>query len=263
MTMTERTYGKKARHSLVARSLSENDNPPRLWGFVALGAYVACIVGANIAITVFGVVRLWPLHLMAPAGVFLAGCSFTARDWLQETLGRRWTVIAICIGALLSALLSPALALASGTAFLVSEGMDFGVYSKIRERSLTWAMVLSNTVGSVVDSALFLYLAFGSLAFFWGNVVGKEATVLPALLVLWAVRWRRARRQATWDAVSAMTPDELSAWIREPITESNRMQEQPPPSNPAILNTGDAVAMRPHISKTGTLLDKHTTKRPQ
>jgi hypothetical protein len=33
--------------------------------------------------------------------------------------------------------------------------------------------VLSNTVGLLIDSWLFLTIAFGSLAFFWGQVVGK------------------------------------------------------------------------------------------
>jgi hypothetical protein len=51
-------------------------------------------------------------------------------------------------------------------------------------------VTLSNTVGLAVDSALFLTLAFGSLAFFWGQVVGKAWMTLLAVLLLAAVRHR-------------------------------------------------------------------------
>jgi hypothetical protein len=46
-------------------------------------------------------------------------------------------------------------------------------------------------VGAVVDSAVFLLIAFGTLTFFWGQVLGKELMIAPALVVLWLVRGRR------------------------------------------------------------------------
>jgi hypothetical protein len=57
-------------------------------------------------------------------------------------------------------------------------------------------VIVSNTVGAVADSALFLWLAFGSLTLFWGQVFAKEVMVVPALVVLWFIRWRRAHRNA-------------------------------------------------------------------
>jgi uncharacterized PurR-regulated membrane protein YhhQ (DUF165 family) len=153
-------------------------------------------VGANWAITTFGIIRLYPLPLYAPAGVLFVGIAFSTRDWLQETWGRWATILAILIGAALSAFLSPALAVASATAFLISETCDLLVYSRLRAKHRAWAVTLSNTVGAVVDSFIFLSIAFGSLAFFWGQVVGKELMIAPALAVLAFVRWRRGRRPA-------------------------------------------------------------------
>ena len=49
---------------------------------------------------------------------------------------------------------------------------------------------LSSLVGLVVDSAVFLYLAFGSLDFITGQIIGKGWMVLLALP---AVAWLRAR----------------------------------------------------------------------
>lgn len=153
--------------------------------------YVGTILGANWAITTLGLVPVG-FGLVAPAGVYFAGLAFTCRDLTQEALGRRWTFGAILLGAGLSALLSPQLALASGTAFLVSEGLDFAVYTPLRERHWLGAVAASNTVGLVVDSVLFLWLAFGSLAFLPGQLVGKTWMTLLAVVVLWGVRWRRS-----------------------------------------------------------------------
>lgn len=152
-------------------------------------AYIGTIVAANWAIDAFGIVPVG-FGLMAPAAVYFVGLSFTFRDLLQDSLGRRWTVIGILIGAGLSAFFSPALALASGVAFLVSESADFAVYTPLRERSWLGAVALSNTVGLVLDSVIFLTLAFGSLDFLAGQIVGKAWMTLLAIIVLWT--WRRA-----------------------------------------------------------------------
>jgi uncharacterized PurR-regulated membrane protein YhhQ (DUF165 family) len=151
-------------------------------------AYIATIFGANLLITHVGVVPVG-FGLMAPAGVYCAGLAFTFRDLTQDTLGRLWTIGAIVIGAALSAVLSPQLALASGTAFLLSELTDLAVYTPLRERHWLAAVAVSNSVGLVVDSVLFLWLAFGSLAFLPGQIVGKLWMTALAVAVLWL--WRR------------------------------------------------------------------------
>ncbi len=149
--------------------------------------YIASIVLANWLLQTIGIVPLFGLAV--PAGTFAAGLAFTFRDLTQETLGRRWTVLAIALGALLSALVSPAFALASGAAFLWSELADFAVYTPLRERHWLGAVTLSNTVGLLVDSVLFLVLAFGSLQFLPGQVVGKALMTALAVLLLWLARW--------------------------------------------------------------------------
>lgn len=162
----------------------------RMLGIITLAGYVLTIFAANLAITLFGVVPVG-LGLMAPAGVYFAGLAFSLRDALQETLGRRWTVAAILLGALISAGLSAQLALASGLAFLFSELADFAVYTPLRQRGWLVAVVASNLVGVVVDSALFLWLAFGSLDFLSGQIIGK--LWMTAVTVALIFVWRQAR----------------------------------------------------------------------
>jgi uncharacterized PurR-regulated membrane protein YhhQ (DUF165 family) len=130
--------------------------------------------------------------LMAPSGVLWAGLAFWLRDEVQDRLGKTWALGAIGAGALLSLAVSdPFVAAASATAFVVSEMADMLVYTPLRARSWTGAVVASNAVGSVVDSAAFLWLAFESLDFLAGQVVGKWLMILPVVAI--GARARRRR----------------------------------------------------------------------
>lgn len=159
---------------------------------IYLIGYVATILLANWVIETFGVVPVG-LGLMAPAGVLFAGLAFTLRDLVQDRLGKAWALAGIGMGALLSlAVSAPQVAVASACAFLVSELLDMGVYSPLRRRNWLGAVAASNVVGLVADSALFLTVAFGSLAFLPGLVVAKLYMTLLAVAVLWALRRRQA-----------------------------------------------------------------------
>jgi queuosine precursor transporter len=165
----------------------------RLLGLLCAAAFVATVFAANWAINRFGIVSVgFGLH--APAAVYFAGLAFTLRDAVQRALDKRAVVVAIVLGALCSAAVSPSLAFASGTAFLVSESCDFLVYTPLARRRPITAVAASNTVGAVVDSLIFLSLAFHSLALFWGQVVGKSWVTLASLALLVAFRLAVARR---------------------------------------------------------------------
>lgn len=154
---------------------------------IVFAAYIATIAAANVAISLLGPVPVG-FGLLAPAGVYFAGLAFTLRDGLQETGGRRLTVVAILIGAALSAAMGAQLAAASGIAFLLSELLDFAVYTPLRRRSWLAAVVASNTAGLVADSALFLFMAFGSLDFLAGQIVGKAWMTGLAVVLIAAYR---------------------------------------------------------------------------
>lgn len=159
----------------------------RYWGWITAALYIGTVFAANWAITHIGMVPVG-LGLLAPAGVYFAGLAFSLRDLTHDALGRMAVLLAIIMGAVLSGLLSPQLALASGVAFLVSELADFAVYTPLRGRSWLGAVALSNTVGLLFDSVLFLWLAFGSLDFLPGQIVGKAWMTALAVGVLWMGR---------------------------------------------------------------------------
>jgi queuosine precursor transporter len=128
--------------------------------------------------------------LMAPSGVLMIGIALVLRDLVQRRLGVGVAALAILVGAAISALLAPpALVVASAAAFLVSELADLAVYTPLARRGFVVAVVASSLVGLVVDSIVFLWLAFGSLDFLAGQIVGKAWMVLLSIpLVAWLRR---------------------------------------------------------------------------
>ena len=113
-------------------------------GMISVAAFVATIVLANALTTHFGFVAVG-FGLTATAGTYAAGLALSLRDAVHETLGRMPVVGAILAGALLTWWISPAFAVASGTAFLVSEMADLAVYTPIRERSRYGGVLASNS----------------------------------------------------------------------------------------------------------------------
>lgn len=164
----------------------------RAFGVAALALYIGTVYAANYAVEHWGVVSVG-FGLTAPAGVYFAGLAFTLRDVVHRSLGRQAVIVAIVAGGALSYWLSDAvtlpdgvvsLALASGLAFLLSEFADLAVYEPLRRKGWLPALLASNAVGIVIDSALFLWLAFGSLSFLQGQVVGKAWMTLAAIPVI-------------------------------------------------------------------------------
>lgn len=152
-------------------------------------AYIATIFAANWAVARFGVVSVG-FGLMAPAAVYFVGLAFPLRDGLQRVSSRRWAILAILLGAGLSYLVSPRFAIASGLTFLISETCDMLVYTPLQKR-FTLAVLVSSAAALVVDSVLFLTLAFGSLQFLPGQIVGKAWMTLLAVALIKV--WRTAR----------------------------------------------------------------------
>ena len=136
-------------------------------GGTALVAYGGSILVANWLIRNAGTevlpdgTHLLPVGfgLLAPSGSYAAGVTFVARDVVQRAIGRRAALGAVLAGTILSALVDPRLALASGSAFFFSEMVDLAVYTPLERRNFAIAVLLSGVAGSIVDSVIFLGVA--------------------------------------------------------------------------------------------------------
>jgi hypothetical protein len=167
-------------------------------GLFAFAGFLGCIPLANWMIGHIGTACVQPdgpclvpvaPGLLAPSGVLTVGVALILRDVVQRCLGLTTGLLAVILGTALSTLVAPnALVLASGAAFALSELADFAVYTPLQRRRLTLAVVASSVVGLVVDSVVFLMLAFGSLAFLPGQIVGKLWAVLIAVPLVRVLR---------------------------------------------------------------------------
>ncbi|MFL5288898.1 MAG: VUT family protein [Rhodopila sp.] len=165
--------------------------------FLIFVVYLACVPLANWMIGHIGTVCvpqgpcLVPVGfgLIAPSGVLVIGAALVLRDTVQRISGVAWALGAVAIGTTLSWWVTDArIAVASAAAFLISELADCAVYSPLQRRGLVLAVVASGLAGAVVDSAAFLWLAFGSLDFLAGQVVGKAWAVLAAVPLIVGTR---------------------------------------------------------------------------
>ena len=124
--------------------------------------------------------------LMAPSGVLFIGLALVLRDWLQELTNWKWSVVAVFVGGVLSLITSsPFIALASAVAFIVAELFDLAVYTPLREKGKSLAVLASGVVGAFVDSILFVMIAFGSIELSVGTAVAKIYASLAVATILY------------------------------------------------------------------------------
>lgn len=178
-------------------------NRQRTLTVLALACYAGSVPLANWMISNVGQASAFPggphtipvgFGFDAPSGVLAIGVTLAARDAVQRLAGKRVALVAIALGVLLSFLIaSPALAAASAVAFLLGELADFAVYTPLRRRHLPAAVLASGVVGGIIDSLVFLQIAFGSTMFWQGQVLGKTWVALAAALSVWVVKCSTSR----------------------------------------------------------------------
>lgn len=157
---------------------------------IVAGAFVgllASVYAANWLVQHVGIVRVWPWDAYAPAGVYMAGLAFLFRDTVQRLASVQLALLGIACGALLSLLISPTLAGASAAAFAASELVGLLVLWLLG-RWLFTAIGVAQIAAALVDSLLFLWLAFGSVQFWQGQTLGKLTVLAFAFPIVYASR---------------------------------------------------------------------------
>ena len=120
--------------------------------------------------------------------------AFLVTDLINRRLGpesaRRVVYVGFACGVALSLFTSTQrIALASGTAFLLAQLADVWLYNRLRRLTTTWwqTPLVSSTVASVLDTALFFSLAFAFTEVPWVTLAigdyGAKIAVACAMLV--------------------------------------------------------------------------------
>ncbi len=147
----------------------------------------------------------YPVNDWLTWGALTYPISYFVTDLTNRLRGpmaaRRVVWAGFALAVLLSAVLAtPRIALASGTAFLVSQLLDVAVFDRLRGRAWWQPPLFSSVVGSAVDTALFFALAFAGTTMPWVTLAIGDYGVKVAIAVVMLAPWwwvaRRAGRKA-------------------------------------------------------------------
>jgi uncharacterized PurR-regulated membrane protein YhhQ (DUF165 family) len=133
----------------------------------------------------------YPINDVLTWGAITYPFSFLVTDLTTRLQGparaRRVVWFGFALAVLLSTwLATPRIALASGAAFLAGQLLDIQVFQRLRAGSWWRAPLVSSTLGSLVDTALFFSLAFAGTDLPWVTLALGDLGVklLMALLAL-------------------------------------------------------------------------------
>lgn len=164
----------------------------KMTGLGMAAGLLGTVVAANYVTARFGFVPVG-FGLNAAAGTLLIGLALALRDGIQDTLGKRAVVALIAAGTAVSFLVAPPqIAIASAAAFALAELLNFAIYTPLRARAAfgdrRWvvAVAASNVAGAIVDTAVFVGIAFGAAAIapsMLGQLVGKAWATLAYLII--------------------------------------------------------------------------------
>ena len=117
--------------------------------------YISTVVAINMAFAYIPPIVLFDGTIFT-AGSVIAGLVFIARDFAQREVGHKVVLLLMAAAGLLSYLLAdPFVAIASITAFAISELSDYIVYSKYKG-DFNKRVIVSSLVSVPIDTAVFL-----------------------------------------------------------------------------------------------------------
>lgn len=152
--------------------------------------YILSIVAVNYGFTIIPPIQL-PTGQMWPPMSLVVGFIFVLRDFAQREINHR-ILLAMLVGGLISWFMaSPQIAVASVTAFAVSELLDWTVYS-FTNYPFSRRILLSSAISTPVDSSIFLGMI--GLFSYPGVILMTISKMLGALVVFLLVRQREVSR---------------------------------------------------------------------
>ena len=150
---------------------------------IYIALYLLGIILANLLVHWFGLVNF--AGLVFPAGAVMVGLTFSFRDLVQRKYGKWQCWIWMIVASVITYLFNQQLAVASVSAFLVAETVDWAIYTWL-PGSFRKRLVMSNLLGTPLDSIVFVTLAFGLN---WQAIVGQTIVkFISSLAVLLFLR---------------------------------------------------------------------------
>ena len=138
-------------------------------------------------------------------GAFTYPLIFLVTDLTNRAVGpvaaRKVVAVGFVVAVAVSLWLAPwRIAAASGAAFLAAQALDIAVFNRLRQASWWKAPLIGSVLASVIDTAIFFYIAFAGSEFDWVTLGAGDLAVKWLMAVVLLAPYR------------AMLPH-LQAWV--------------------------------------------------
>ena len=142
----------------------------------------------------------YPINDYLTWGAFSYPVAYLVTDVCNRCFGprraREVAFVGFAVGISLSLWLATGrIALASGTAFLVSQFLDVAVFNRLRRASWWKAPLWGSVAASIIDTALFFSLAFHGTGVPWLPLAGGDLAVKLLMAVLLLAPYRALVRR--------------------------------------------------------------------
>lgn len=153
-----------------------------------------------------------PINDWLTWGAFSYPLVFLVVDLANRTLGPAaakrvaWAGFAVAVAVSLA--LAPwRIALASGCAFIAAQWLDILVFDRLRRASWWQAPLVGSLLASVLDTAIFFFIAFAGTGMDWRLLAAGDLGVKAAMAVVLLAPYRLALPYlAPWAAPAARLP---------------------------------------------------------
>lgn len=160
------------------------------------------IVAMTIIVTASNVAVQFPINDWLTWGALTYPVSFLVTDLTNRALGPKAARKVVYVGFAVAVVLSvvaagPRIAAASGLAFLLAQLLDIAIFDRLRRGAWWQAPLVSSTLASALDTALFFALAFVGTGLPWttwalGDYGAKMAMAMAMLVPFRALmKWAR------------------------------------------------------------------------
>ena len=153
-----------------------------------VGAMALVVVLSNFAVQ-------YPINEWLTWGAFTYPVVFLVTDLTNRALGpaaaRRIAWLGFAVAVVMSLWVAPwRIALASGTAFIAAQWLDITAFNRLRQASWWQAPLIGSIVASVLDTALFFFLAFYGTDMDWLMLAAGDVAVKWAMALLLLAPYR-------------------------------------------------------------------------
>jgi uncharacterized PurR-regulated membrane protein YhhQ (DUF165 family) len=153
------------------------------------------IAAMALVIVLSNVLVQYPIGDWLTWGAFSYPVVFLVTDLTNRAVGpqsaRRVAFIGFAIAVAVSAALAPwRIAAASGSAFILSQLLDIVVFNRWRRQSWWKAPLIGSLVASVIDTAVFFFLAFAGSDVPWLQLAAGDLVVKALMATLLLAPYR-------------------------------------------------------------------------